>query len=259
MSHPDHFNDPDGFRPKADKSGMSGCAKVALGCGAIVFISLIAAGIGLWWIATNAREIGADLAGTAMKEGLKELRLPADQQQRIFERIDEVAQRFKDEKITLEEVFEMFREISEGPLIPAGMALVVDRAYLEESGFDDEEKATARVTVQRFTHGTIREMIPQAEVETVLDAISTKNNNGERTFRHPVTDEELRTFIAAAKQAADDANVPEEVPKVNFADEFDKAIDEALGKRRSPVPNASPTEPTEKSQPAAEKSQPTLP
>ena len=230
MSHSDHFHDPDDFGRKADKPGMSGCAQVALCCGAIVLFALIAAGIGLWWIAANAREIGADLAGTAMKEGLKELRLPADQQQRIFDRIDEVAQRFKDEEITLEEVSEMFKEISEGPLIPAGMALVVDRAYLDESGFDDEEKAAARVTVQRFTHGTIRGMIPEAEVETVLDTISTKKKGGERNFRHPVTDEELRTFIAAAKQAADDANVPEEVPKVNFADEFNKAIDEALGK-----------------------------
>jgi len=249
MSHPDHFNDPDDFGRKADKPGMSGCAKVALGCGTSVLIALIAAGIGLWWIVANAREIGADVAGAAMKEGLKELSLPADQQQRIFDRIDEVAQRFKDEEITLEEVGEMFREISEGPLIPAGMALVVDRAYLDESGFDDEEKAAARVTIQRFTHGTIRGMIPEAEVETVLDTISTKNNKGERIFRHLVTEEELRTFIAAAKQAADDGNVPEEVPKVNFADEFDKAIDEALAKHRSPAPNASPTEQTEKSQP----------
>ncbi len=35
--------------------------------------------------------------------------------------------------------------------------------------------------------------------------------------------------MKAAAKAADDAAFPAEVPDVNFADEFDKAIDEALG------------------------------
>jgi len=230
MSDSDYFNDPNDFVRQTDKPGMSGCAKVGLGCGTIVLITLIAAGIGLWQLANNARNIGAGLAGTAMKEGLKELRLPADQEQRIFGRIDEVSRRFIDEEITLKEVGEMFKEISEGPLIPAGMALVIDRVYLDESGFDDNEKVAARLTVRRFTHGTIRGMIPDEQVDTVLDTISTRKKEGERRFRRPLTDDELRTFISSAKQAADDADVPEDVSKVNFADEFDKVIAEALSK-----------------------------
>lgn len=230
MTDSDYFNNPDDFGRTTDQPGMSGCAKAGLGCSVIVLIALIAAGIGLWQLATNARKIGAELAGTAMKEGLKELRLPADQQQRIFDRVDEVSRRFIDEEITLKEVGEMFDAISEGPLIPAGMALVIDRVYLDESGFDDDEKASARTTVQRFTHGTIRGMIPDDQIEAVLDTISTKKKEGERSFRHPLTDEELRTFIASANQAADDAEVPEDVSKVNFADEFDKVIDEGLSK-----------------------------
>lgn len=226
------FLDPDsgdsdyGYKPP--REGMSGCAKVALGCGAVLFLGAIVVGIGIWWVAANARNLAADAAAAGMKGGLEELKLPADQKQRIFDRIDEVATQFKEEEITLEEVAAIFRKISEGPLIPAGMVLVVERAYLDESGFDDEEKIAARLTIQRFTHGCVREMIPQQEIDTVLDTISEKKNN-ERTFKHPVSDEELRNFITEAKQAADDASVPEEVPEVNFADEFDKAIDEALG------------------------------
>ena len=111
----------------------------------------------------------------------------------------------------------------------AGLALVVEQAYLEQSGFDEEEKAAARATIHRFSHGTINRLISEDQVNSVLDAISIENAGGGRQFQHPVTDEQLREFIAAAKQACDDANVPEEVPDVNFADEFDKAIDEALG------------------------------
>lgn len=230
MSENDLYDDPD-YGQKYRPPGMSGCAKVAIGCGAACVVGAVLALIAVWWVAANAREIGADLAAAGMKEGLKELKLPAEQQRRIFDRIDDVADRFKKKEITNQEVLEIFENIGKGPLIPAGMVLVVERAYLDESGFDDEEKAAAGITIQRFTHGTVRKMIPQAKVESVLDTISDKNNKGERKFRHPISDEELRRFIEAAKQAADDANVPKEVPKVNFADEFDKAIDEALDEK----------------------------
>ena len=219
--------EPQSYRPP----GMSGCSKVAIGCGGIMVFGIIVAGIAVWYITANARELGADLAAGVMKNGLTELKLPADQQQRIFARIDEVSQNFKDKKITLEQVGLIFKEIAEGPLMPAGMSLVVERAYLDKSGFEEQEKDAARIATRRFTHGTIRQMIPEQQVNSVLDTISSVKGENNREFRHPVSDEELRAFVAAAKQAADDADVPEDVPEVNFADEFDKAIDEALGKQ----------------------------
>ncbi len=126
-----------------------------------------------------------------MKEGLQELQLPDDQRKRIFDQTDEVSKRFKDGKITIEEVGEIFKNIVESPLMPAGMALVVNRVYLRDSGLDDDEKAAARVVIQRFTHGTINKSIPEAEVNKVLDTISTKDGQGNRQFRQPLTDEEL--------------------------------------------------------------------
>ena len=71
-------------------------------------------------------------------------------------------------------------------------------------------------------------MIPEVVVNSVLDEISTEDGGG-REFQHPVTDEQLRAFISAAKTACDVAEVPEVVAEVNFADEFDKAVDESLG------------------------------
>jgi hypothetical protein len=219
--------EPQSYRPP----GMSGCAKAAIGCGVIMVFGSIVTGIAVWYITANAREFGADITAEMMKNGLTELKLPANQQQRIFARIDEVSQNFKDKKITLEQVGLIFKEIAEGPLMPAGMSLVVERAYLDKSGFEEQEKDAARIATRRFTHGTIRQMIPEQQVNSVLDTISSVNHENNREFRHPVSDEELRAFVAAAKQAADDADVPEDVPEVNFADEFDKAIDEALGKQ----------------------------
>ena len=58
--------------------------------------------------------------------------------------------------------------------------------------------------------------------------ISTKKPDGNREFKQKLTDDELRAFIEAVTQTADEAGVPAEVPEIDFADEFDKAIDEAL-------------------------------
>lgn len=64
------FGDPDyGYKPPRD--GMSGCAKLALGCGAIIFVGVIAAVIGIWWVAANARNLAADAAAAGMKGGSK--------------------------------------------------------------------------------------------------------------------------------------------------------------------------------------------
>lgn len=233
----DDFGPQDPFEPQNDfgdapparKEGLSGCALAAIGCGVVLLLAVVLGGLGAWWLATNVRSVGADIAATALKEGLNELDLPADQQTRINARIDDVAQQFKDQKLTVEEVVHIFEKIGQGPLMPAGLALVVKRAYIRDSGLSDEEKAAAEVAIHRFARGVIDESIPEPTRESVLDLISTADAQGNRQFKQTLTDDEVRAFVDAAKQAADDAGVAEEVPEVNFADEFDKAIDEALG------------------------------
>lgn len=209
--------------------GMSGCAKVGIGCGIALVILTIVVGIGAWYVTSHMRELGADLATAALKGALEELKIPDDQEQRIVQRIDDLGQMFKDGKIELEDVGRIVDGITKGPLIAAGMALATERAYLDKSGLDDAEKEVARISIRRFTHGAMRENIPQEEVNSVLDTISTIDAEGTRQFRSPVSDDELRAFIEAAKQAADKNEIPENVPEINFADEFDKAVDRALG------------------------------
>lgn len=71
-------------------------------------------------------------------------------------------------------------------------------------------------------------MIPEATIDSVLDHVSVKKPDNQREFKETLTDEEIRAFIEAATKASDDAEVPAEVPTINFADEFDRAVNEAL-------------------------------
>lgn len=109
--------------------------------------------------------------------------------------------------------------------MPAGVSLFVKRVYIRDSGLDEAEKEAAHIEIQRFARGVIDESIPEEKREAIFDMISTMDPQGNRQFKQKLTDAELRAFI----EAADEAGVPTEVPEINFADEFDKAIDEALG------------------------------
>ena len=110
------------------------------------------------------------------------------------------------------------------------MSLFFKRAYLRDSGLSEEELAAADLAVQRFARGVIDKSIPEAKREELLDMVSDKDSQGRREFRKSLTDDELRAFLAGITEAADEAGVPEEVPEINFADEFDEAVDMALGK-----------------------------
>ena len=132
-----------------DKKGLSGCAIAGIGCGIIVVLLLIASVVGAWWISKNARQLGTDIAVTAMKEGLKELDVPDDQRQRMHARIDEVGEQFKEGKLDLKQVGSIFGKLSKGPLMPAGISLFVKRVYIRDSGLDEAEQAAADLAINR--------------------------------------------------------------------------------------------------------------
>jgi len=231
----DPFDSPDPFESQdreglpEKKKGLSGCAIAGIGCGILVVLLLIAVVIGALWVRDNARNFGTDFTVTMMKEGLKELDVPDDQRQRMHARIDEVGNQFKEGKIDLKQVTAIFEKINEGPLMPAGVLLFVKRVYVRDSGLEETEKEAAHVAFRRFARGVIDNSIPEEKREAILDMISTKDSQGNRQFKEKLTDTELRAFVEAVSKTADEAGVPTEIPEINFADEFDKAVDEALG------------------------------
>jgi len=242
MSQPDPFESQDQDRIP-EKKGLSGCAIAGIGCGVIVVLGLLAVVIGGWWVANNVRELGTDVAVSAMKKGLNELEVPDDQRKRMHDRIDDVGQQFKDGKLEIEQVLAIFKKLSESPILPAGVSLFVKRVYIRDSGLTEEEKAAADTAIQRFARGVIDNSIPETKREAVLDMISTRKPDGNREFKQKLTDDELRAFLKAVTETADEAGVPTEVPEINFADEFDKAIDEALDEFGDPPSDDEPVQP----------------
>ena len=214
----------------------NGCRNVLIGCGCLTAVSFALVLAGTFWVVSNWRFLAAESSSLFIKSAIRELEIPVTQRQRINQRLDQLAQQFTDGELTDEQLGRILKNISEGPLLPAGSALVVERQYLDKSGLDAVEKEAARRAIQRFAHGSLDESITPETVSDVLDTISDSGGpEGQRQFRQFLSDDDLRDFITAATVAADEAGVPAEVPDVNFADEFDKAVDVALDPdRRSP-------------------------
>ena len=221
---------PNGASPAAASPAQSkGCRNLLLGCGCLTAVGFVIAIVGSYWVVSNWRFLAAETGSLFIKRAIRELRIPAEQRQRIDRRLDQLAQQYADGDLSDEQLGQILKGISESPLLPAGSALVVERQYLDQSGLDTDEKEAARREIQRFAYGSLDESIPPDTVNAVLDTIRDRESpEGQRTFRQTLTDDELRGFVVAATEAADAAGVPTEVPEINFADEFDKAVDEAL-------------------------------
>lgn len=220
----------------APPAKSNGCRNLLIGCGCLTAVSFALGMAGTYWVVNNWRFLAAESSSLFIKSAVRELQIPVAQRQRINQRLDQLAQQYTDGELTDEQLVRILKNIVEGPLLPAGSVLVVERQYLDDSGLDAVEKEAARGAIQRFAHGSLDESIPPETVSEVLDTISESGGpEGQRNFRQFLTDDELRDFVTAATEAADEAGVPAEVPDVNFADEFDKAVDEALDPdRRSP-------------------------
>jgi hypothetical protein len=212
-----------------DRKKMSGCQKVAIGCFILTIILCLTCGFGIWWVTANLRTVGTNMTRAMLKLGIKEMKLPDDQQSRIFDRIDNVSKQFREEKISFEKLERIFQKLGESPLFPASSALLVERVYLDQSGLGDDEKEAGKLAIRRFARGSLEQSISEQRNGEVLDIISVWNpETKNREFLEDLNDQQLRDFIAEAKRAADEAGVVENIPKINFADEFDRVIDQAL-------------------------------
>ena len=222
MTETDYSFDP----TPPPRDGMSGCTKLAIGCGVVCVVGFIGAGVGVMWLASNAREFGAGLAAQAFKAALAKVEIPAEQREKLLRRIDDAAQKFADNEMTFDQVEKLFEALAKGPIMLAALPLAAEKNYLEKSGLSDDEKSAAHVTIKRLVYGTLHELIPRDTVVSVLETLTTENNDGSRELHENVSDQQLQAFLDAAKTAADDAEVPDDVPDVNFADEVEKVFDE---------------------------------
>ena len=93
----------------------------------------------------------------------------------------------------------------------------------------DEEKVDGRRTIQRLARGVVEKTISQSDLEQISDGVTEIGPDGNQKMKESISDEELRTLLADAKQLADDNEIPDEEFVVDLAGEVRKMVDVLLG------------------------------
>ena len=217
---------PSNHPPK--KQGMSTGAKVGMGCGIAALICVITCAVGGWWFVSHARQIASGIAASSVKQVINNSNIPADQKQRIVQRVDDLKDRFAEGEITGNELGRVAQKIVQGPILPVGMVMLVEQQYIQPSSLSETEKQDARLTLDRLARGLYEEKIDTNKIDHVIAPISTRNAQGERQLKQNPTEQELREFLSRAEAEADDANIPNERFQVDLAAAFDQAVQEAL-------------------------------
>jgi hypothetical protein len=221
------YDSPGQAAPPPPRSGSRSCL---MGCLAVVvFLAVLLLMLGIW-IARNWREWAASGASQLVQQAIDASDFPQQEKVEIMAQVDRVTDAVRDGRMSIAQLQTLFERLAQSPLMASLMVAAVDEKYLNKSGLSDEEKTEGRLAVRRFVRGVIDERIPEAAADTVLAPISTRKADGQLELKDRVTDAELQAFFAAAKAEADKAGIPEEPEEIDPSAEFERIVDEALGK-----------------------------
>jgi hypothetical protein len=222
-----------GHETQPQRRGMSGCLKGCLiAFVVLVVVSLLAA----WWISRNLRSWMSTGAEQGINEIIDQSDLPEAEKAELKAESKRVTAGIADGSITWEQMGQIMTGIVESPLMPMFLVKSIEAQYLNPSGLPEEEKAEGRITLERYASGLMDKKISQESADEVLVHVADKDANGEWKMREKVTDDELRKALATAKQQADEAGIPEEVPPIDPSAELKKVLDAVIG----PAPGELP-------------------
>lgn len=233
--------------PNTRRKPIARRGNLLVGCGVVLLIVILLAGIGIFYTATHWRGWTASTSTKMMDKMLTEANIDPKEHLEIMAHVETLMQRFEDKDISIEQLGNVIEKLSESPVIPSAMVMGIDSFYFTESDLDEAEKAQGRIDLARFTQGLFDESIEPDTINDVLEPIITNtpddndirlnltiDSSGGRTInalRSPdeVTGDDLRELIALAKATADEQGISETPAQIDLSDEIAKAIGIALG------------------------------
>lgn len=244
---------------RSRRSFPSRRGNLLVGCGVVLLIFVILAGIAVFVVATKWRGWAASTSTKMVDTMLTKAQIDPVEHDEIMVHVNSMMERFENKEITLEQIRRIVEELAESPVIPAALVIAIDRLYITSSGLPEEERQQARIDLTRFAQGLFEESINPNSIDEVLKPVVTNtpdkddirlnlklDENGSTITAlrsaDEVSDEELRTLIATAKAKADEAEIGENPPQIDLSDEIAKAIGTALGEI-TPEPAQLPESP----------------
>ena len=164
----------------------------------------------------------------ALVAAVEDSELSVDDKQSVVGQLDRVYEEYQAGRVSMQQLGQLSEQLTESPLFTRALVYAAMENYVGPSGLSDEEKQTARLTLQRVARGVYEEQIEQQQLNPTLDYISTEDVEGQRQFNENVSDVDLREMLAACRRLADNAGVPDEPFQVDIGGELKRAVDESV-------------------------------
>jgi len=200
--------------------------KVGIGCLGVIVVLIISGVVVVKNIKNIGRSAGAKLATTAVEAIVGKSGLSEAEQTEIMKPIRELANEFKKEEITLDELGSILSKVANGSLPTLLSMRSFEVLYLEKSSLDAAAKNAASVTVSRYTQGHATAKINDSEGiqgivwEKTTDAAGKVTNS----LKETLTPEELQKCLAIMQKAADDAGIADKKFEIDIAGALRKSI-----------------------------------
>ncbi|MEM7260537.1 MAG: hypothetical protein AAF488_01005 [Planctomycetota bacterium] len=202
-----------------------GCMVVGGGCGLLLVIMI---GLGIY-VAMNWESIVGGFYRTAARTVIEASDLPTEQKDQIFVIIDRVIEDFQSGEIDQVVLNRIADNVA--PVVQAVLGVSAVERYINPSGLSDEEKSAGRMAVWRVVEAMFKGTVSDADMDRLRAIVDKTPDSEETNLKESLTDEEVRELIAVAREAADKAEIPEEVAEPDVADEIEKAVQKAYEAR----------------------------
>ena len=211
---------------RGDQKGLaSGCLI------AIVVVVIIFVGGGIY-VAKNYRVWAAKAITFAMTAVISESDLPPEEKTQISDILALVKENYIAGDIQLQELGTIFEAMANCPALAVGMVVQFEASYVTPAALRDDEKADARLHLNRFAQGLNNDSIGWGQLDEVTEPILLANGEQGSDLKSPnqCSADEIRQVLANVKAAADQQNIPMHFVDIDISDEFLRTIEGALGR-----------------------------
>ena len=202
----------------------------ALLVGLIAFVLIIlAAGV---WAVNNYKVVIANGVTAGMNAVINKSDIPEEEKADVTRIITRLKDGYLAEEITMAELGLVMDAMGSCPALSIGLVIQFEQSYVAPSGLSAEEKEAAALHLNRLARGLADGRIDWAVIDPLLDPISYRKADGNKELLQPdqVSDNDILEVLVTAKEFADQAEISEEMVKIDISDEFLKSVEQALGR-----------------------------
>jgi len=196
------------------------------GLGCLTGMCLAVAGV--VYVISNLGNFAVSGAAALANAQVDNSQLPDDQKTRLRAQVDRLADGVKSDEITMEQAARVVDKFMKGPFLHLAVVTFADAHYIQTSSLTDEQKAEAKLNLQRVARGVTEDQIDYDRLDYIAEPVSAQNAQGENRFKPTLSSDELDEFLGRTKEVADEANIPNEPYELDIADLFEQAVDDVM-------------------------------